>query len=222
MMVALRNPGRYPTTGAYGATEQLPVLPGYEHVNRYWDPVNECHTAKILPGEYYVTLRGEMITTVLGSCVSACIRDRRLGVGGMNHFMLPHSEQVDDWSIISSAARYGSYAMEVLINDILKNGGRREYLEVKLFGGGQVLTHKTNVGQRNIAFVRDYIASEGLQLVSEDLGGEYPRKVIYFPHTGVARVKKLKTLKNDTVMRRESSYLTTLESAPVKKDIELF
>lgn len=221
-MVAIPTLSRFSSTQDAPGTESFPPLPGYEHINRYWDRVNECRAAKILPGEYYVTLRGELVTTVLGSCVAACIRDRKLGLGGMNHFMLPHSEQLENWGIISSAARYGSYAMEVLINDILKHGGRRENLEVKLFGGGQVLKHKTSVGQRNIAFVREYIAAEGLSLVSEDLGGEFPRKVNYFPQTGLARVKKLKTLQNDTLLKRESSYLTTLESAPVKQDIELF
>ncbi|MDO8273478.1 MAG: chemoreceptor glutamine deamidase CheD [Gammaproteobacteria bacterium] len=198
------------------------ALPGYEHINRYWDRMHECHAAKILPGEYYVTLCGEMITTVLGSCVSACVRDRKLGIGGMNHFMLPHSDRYGTWNSGSSAARYGGYAMETLINDVLKNGGRRENLEVKIFGGGQVLANMTDIGARNISFVKDYIRVENLQLMAEDLGGTYPRKVIYFPDSGRVRVKTLRTLHNDTIIRRESSYLVSLTEQPVQGAVELF
>ncbi len=215
------------TQSAYGSDrsiERTPprALPGYEHINRYWDKTHECHAAKILPGEYYVTLYGEMITTVLGSCVSACVRDRKLGIGGMNHFMLPHSDRYGSWNSGSSAARYGGYAMETLINDVLKNGGRRENLEVKIFGGGQVLANMTDIGARNISFVKDYIRVENLQLMAEDLGGPYPRKVIYYPDSGRVRVKKLRSLHNDTISRRESSYLVSLTEQPVQGEVELF
>lgn len=198
------------------------ALAGYEHVNRYWDRTHACVAAKILPGEYYVTVHGEMITTVLGSCVSACIRDRKLGIGGMNHFMLPHSDRFSGTSAPSKAARYGSYAMEKLINDILKNGGSKQNLEVKLFGGGRVLTHMTDIGASNIRFVREFLQFEGVGVVAEDLGGHYPRKVIYFPDSGRARVKKLRNQHNDTIVRRESDYLSALQSTPVAGEIELF
>lgn len=109
-------------------TQDLPpALPGFEHVNRYWDVRMSLPAAKILPGEFYVSRTGEMIVTVLGSCVSACIRDRQLGIGGMNHFMLPHkgAHSTEVWgSAVSSASRYGNWAMEFLINEILKLGGR--------------------------------------------------------------------------------------------------
>src|SRR5215471_8826261 len=104
-------------------------LPGFEHISRYWDPVHHTYAAKLLPGEYYVTVEDEMIVTVLGSCVSACIRDPIRGIGGMNHFMLPASQQnvADKWQYgrMDEAARYGNYAMELLINTILKHGGNR-------------------------------------------------------------------------------------------------
>jgi len=202
--------------------EQPKALPGYEHINRYWDRTNDTYAAKILPGEYYVTMHGEIVTTVLGSCISACIRDRKLGIGGMNHFMLPHKSQQDSWGDSTSAARYGHYAMEIVINDILKNGGRRANLEVKLFGGGQVLAQKTSVGDNNISFVRDYLHSEGLELISEDLGGKYPRKVIYYPNSGRVRIKKLKTLSNQTIAKREHNYQETLDHQPVGQSVELF
>lgn len=204
------------------AAAQPHALPGYEHINRYWDRINERYAAKILPGEYYVTLRGELVTTVLGSCIAACIRDRKLGIGGMNHFMLPHSAHQDSWGGSASAARYGSYAMEVLINDIMKNGGRRENLEIKLFGGGQVLAQKTSVGTKNIRFVREYIGTEGLHITSEDLGGIYPRKVIFYPDSGRVQMKKLRTLANQTILEREDNYQHSLDEKPVTQTVELF
>ncbi len=140
------------------ASEPLPALPRFEHVMRYWDKDHGCYAARVLPGEYYVTRHPEGICTVLGSCVSACIRDERLNIGGMNHFMLPldGSNGGSSWSAAASAAtRYGNVAMERLINEILKLGGRREDLEIKLVGGGRVLSEMANdVGARNIEFVR--------------------------------------------------------------------
>lgn len=218
----MRTFGSGETAPATDADILKPVLPGYEHINRYWDRGLSCVAAKILPGEYYVTLQGEMITTVLGSCVSACIRDRKLGIGGMNHFMLPHSDRFSDNSGPTKAARYGSFAMESLINDILKNGGRKQNLEVKLFGGGQVLANMTDIGASNIRFVREFLQLEGLDVIAEDLGGRYPRKVVYFPDSGRARVKKLRTQHNDTIVRRETHYLAALQEAPVAGEVELF
>lgn len=201
-------------------------LPGFEGINRYWDPTREVFAAKILPGEYYVTTGDEIITTVLGSCVSACIRDKVFGVGGMNHFMLP--VQVTDakntWedTDAGSATRYGNYAMEHLINDILKRGGIRKNLETKLFGGGKVLAAMTDVGHRNISFVREYLMAEGLKVMAEDLGGRLPRKVVYFPRTGKAMVKALTKTRNDTIVTRETKYLDKLHSEPVAGEIDLF
>ncbi|TGD70846.1 chemoreceptor glutamine deamidase CheD [Mangrovimicrobium sediminis] len=198
------------------------MLQGYEHVHRYWDRNFNCHGAKILPGEYYVTTEGEMITTVLGSCVSACIRDRVTGVGGMNHFMLPQGSGGTRSDGVSSEARYGNYAMETLINEIIKHGGKRRNLEAKLFGGGQVLAKMTAIGARNIDFVRDYVASENLEVTAEDLGDIYPRRVVFFPATGKAMVKRLVRLKNDTISQRENEYAEELSHQPVSRDVELF
>lgn len=200
------------------------ALRGFEQINRYWDKINNIIAAKILPGELYVTQADEIITTVLGSCISACIRDPFAGVGGMNHFMLPISK---DMSLLndkaSSATRYGNFAMEQLINEILKNGGQRQNLEVKIFGGGHVLANMTDVGKRNIDFVVEYIHLEGLKLVAEDVGDKFPRKVQYNPITGKARMKKLRTMHNKTIVERENAYLHTIEqSEAVPGDIELF
>ncbi len=198
----------------------------FAHVNRYWDREYRGFAAKLLPGEYYVTTAGERISTVLGSCVSACVRDRRLGIGGMNHFMLPldASQGTSAWGAAASAAtRYGNVAMERLINDILKLGGRRECLEVKLVGGGKVLEGMDiDIGARNIEFVRKYVAAEGFGVAGEDLGDIYPRKVHYEPDTGRLRVKRLKSVRNNTLFERELHYLEVLDREPVGNDIELF
>jgi chemotaxis protein CheD len=203
-----------------------PTLPHFAHINRYWDRENHCFAAKLLPGEYYVTSTRERIATVLGSCVSACVRDRRLGIGGMNHFMLPLDESLgaSAWGAAASAAtRYGNVAMERLINDILKSGGRRESLEVKLVGGGKVLGEMAiDIGARNIEFVRKYVAAEGFGIAGEDLGGLFPRKVQYAPESGRLRVKKLHTVPTNTLFERERHYLEVLDSDPVGNDIELF
>lgn len=201
------------------------VLPGFEHVNRYWDNGNQSHAAKILPGEYYVTCHDELVATVLGSCISACVRDRALGIGGMNHFMLPtgtDSEECCASTSLSAATRYGNFAMEHLINTILKHGGSRRNLEVKIFGGGRMMAGMTDIGRRNIEFIRDYLSTEGLQVAAEDLGDIYPRKVLYQPHTGRARIKRLRSLHNDTIVQRETRYLQELECRPVEGAVELF
>ena len=160
----------------------------------------DCDAAKILPGEYYFTPKDMLIVTVLGSCVAACIRDRVSGIGGMNHFMLPDGGGDAD-SPVSASMRYGTYAMEVLINDLLKAGARRENLEAKVFGGGAVLRGFTaiNVGERNAKFVRSYLQNEHIKVTAEDLNDVHPRKVYFFPRTGKVLVKKLKQMNNNTL-----------------------
>jgi chemotaxis protein CheD len=217
---------KFATAAAPAVRTQPSALPQFQHIRRYWDPQSEVHAAKLLPGEYYVTTHGEMICTVLGSCVSACVRDRVLGIGGMNHFMLPldRSKGESAWSDAASAAtRYGNVAMEHLINDLLKLGARRANLEFKLVGGGKVLAAMTDVGAANIEFVRCYVRTEGFMVAAEDLGDVYPRKVHYFPGTGKVRVKKLLSMRNDTIFERERQYLRVLDTtAPKAGDVELF
>jgi chemotaxis protein CheD len=200
------------------------ALPGFEHINRYWDKQHEKHAAKILPGEFYVTRHDEIIVTVLGSCISACVRDPITGIGGMNHFMLPVSAQLeaDVNNSLGLSTRYGNYAMEHLINEILKYGGLRKNLEVKIFGGGKILAQMTDVGEKNMQFVRAFIHTEGLNLLSEDLGDIYPRKVHYYPKSGKVRVRKLRSLHNDTIGARERAYMRQIEAEQSQSDIELF
>ncbi len=190
----------------------------------YFDRTFDCEAAKISPGEYYFTDKDMLIVTVLGSCVSACIRDNKTGIGGMNHFMLPDSAAADKDSPISESMRYGTYAMEVLINQLLRNGARRENLEAKIFGGGNVLKSftTTNVGDRNAIFVRKYLSAEGIRITGEDLLDIYPRKVYYFPKTGRVLVKKLKQMHNDTLFKREEVYASKLKVSDVGGAIDLF
>jgi chemotaxis protein CheD len=189
--------------------------------NVYYDRTFDCDAAKILPGEYYYTAKEMLIVTVLGSCVSACIRDRVKGLGGMNHFMLPDG---GDGGPVSASMRYGTYAMEVLINDLLKAGARREHLEAKVFGGGAVLRgfSSMNVGERNAAFVTRFLKTERIPVLAEDLNDIYPRKVYFFPRTGKVLVKKLMQTQNETLAKRELDYASRLKVAPVGGAIDLF
>ena len=190
--------------------------------NVYYDRTFDCDAAKILPGEYYYTGKDMLIVTVLGSCVSACIRDRVKGLGGMNHFMLPDGG--DPGNPVSASMRYGSFAMEVLINDLLKAGARRENLEAKVFGGGAVLRgfSAMNVGERNAAFVINFLKTERIPVLAEDLNDIYPRKVYFFPRTGKVLVKKLMQTHNDTLAKRELDYASRLKVTPVAGAVDLF
>ena len=141
-----------------------------EHLagNRYFDRQFEVEAVKVQPGEYYVTASNVVLVTVLGSCVSACIRDREKGVGGMNHFMLADGGEKE---MLSASARYGTYAMEILINHLMKMGARRSALEAKVFGGGRVMASLTSsqVGERNAEFVVDFLQTEGIPIAARSL-----------------------------------------------------
>ena len=202
----------------------MSVEPGYlEHLatNRYFDRTFDCDAVKVLPGEYFVTTSDILLVTVLGSCVTACIRDRDKGLGGMNHFMLPDASE---GGMLSSSARYGAYAMEVLLNHLLKLGARRTSLEAKVFGGGQVLASltQTQVGEKNAQFVLDYLHTERIPIVAQDLLDIYPRKVYFFPANGRVMMKKLVRVKNDTLIEREREYQARLRRDNVQGDVELF
>jgi chemotaxis protein CheD len=190
-----------------------PALPQFGHIRRTWDADLGVSVAKLLPGDYYVTRHNEAIFTVLGSCVSACVRERKLGIGGMNHFMLPldRSGGTSAWAenLVSSATRYGNVAMERLINDIMTLGGQRANLEFKVIGGGKVLDMALDVGGRNAEFVREYLKTEGFLISAEDLGDVFARKVYYSPATGKVRVKRLTSTVNRAVFEREREFAPT-------------
>jgi chemotaxis protein CheD len=203
-------------------------LPEFSNINHYWDKNKEIVVAKILPGEFYMTSNNISIATTLGSCISACIWDSHSGVGGMNHFMLPLTDKEAhevDWGsrgLSTDATRYGNFAMEHLVNMVLKYGGRKVNLRAKVFGGGKILQQMSDVGQKNIDFVLAYLKAEGIFIENSDLGLNFPRKVIFEPRTGRALVKRLTSLHNDTITNREKDYKKTIDHIPVGGDIELF
>lgn len=194
-----------------------------EHLagNRYFDPTFGAEAVKVLPGEYFVTTTDMLLVTVLGSCVSACVRDRSKGIGGMNHFMLADSAEAGP---NSASARYGAYAMEILINHLIKLGARRDNLEAKVFGGGRVMAalSSSNVGERNCRFVLDFLRTEGIPVSARDLLDVHPRKVYFFPNTGRVLVKKLTRMHNDTLAKREREYAARLTETPIAGEVELF
>lgn len=204
------------------ASKRVPpqTLPGFEKTHRYWEDSTQSWIAQILPGEYYVTSSIEVVATVLGSCVSTCIRDTRTGLGGMNHFMLPYDPGREK---AGEAMRYGCFAIERLINELLKRGAKRGFLEVKVFGGGHVLPGVAgDIGQANVQFVRKYLREEGLAVQSEDVGGTCGRRLRYFPATGKALVKHLEMNETKAVLVQESEHERLLRKKKVYGDVELF
>jgi chemotaxis protein CheD len=210
-----------------GADPRFPAcLGGFESIRRHWNEKEQITVAKVLPGEYYVTLSDEQIVTVLGSCIAVCIRDKVHRIGGMNHFMLPvisHERlRNESASIIGSATRYGNYAMEHLINAIMKHGGQRRNLEVKVFGGGKIIQSMTDIGEKNIEFVFHYLATEGMRVSAQDVGDIYPRKVLFYPASGRVRVKKIRDSHAQLVLNQELVYRNSIKDMKVEGEIELF
>lgn len=199
------------------ATEQNAAEP-----RRYRDPRFAEMAVKVFPGEHYVTGDSdEMLVTILGSCISACIRDPMTGIGGMNHFMLPNYT-AGCWDSTSESMRYGNVAMERLINDILAKGAVRSKLEIKVFGGGNVMGGSANIGHRNADFVEEYLAAESLPIVARHLRGSLPRRLHYFPATGRAMLQELMRTDTDAVIRNENNYKSRIQSEPVSGAAELF
>ena len=190
--------------------------------SRYFDHKHQAAAVKLLPGEHYVTgAPDEMIVTVLGSCVAACIRNPETGIGGMNHFMLPQSSNFE-WGGASAAMRFGNHAMETLINEIVRSGCRRERLEIKLFGGANVIRSQQQIGHNNGQFVLAYLENEGLRAQAVDLGGELPRRIHYFPRDGVVKRLFLRRSTDLGVFQDEKNQLTKKTEEPVEGSIDLF
>ena len=189
---------------------------------RIYDAANSIWMVKMFPGEFYVTNKGdEMLVTVLGSCVSACIRDPVAGFGGMNHFMLP-GHKSGTWGDDLRSARFGNFAMEKLINELIKAGCSRDRMEVKVFGGGNVTDTSNAVGTDNAAFVLRYLEAEGLRCAAQDLGGSLPRRIHYYPATGRVVRKLLGTSDTYAVSREESDYGNRLLTQKTAGEIQLF
>jgi chemotaxis protein CheD len=184
------------------------VAPGSVATHHYYDRDVGAMAIKLLPSEYYVTTDDTVLTTVLGSCVSACILDTENGVAGMNHFMLPDDADSSPRDPTESM-RYGAYAMDVLIRELVRAGARRERLQAKVFGGGAVLANMTtlNIGDRNADFVLRYLRAERIAVAAQDLRGSHARRVCFLPATGKAVVRKLRSQNDVQLVQREEGEL---------------
>ncbi|NVD08639.1 chemotaxis protein CheD [Vibrio sp. JPW-9-11-11] len=201
------------------------------HFDRFYHPLKDKHIVKVLPGGVYCTdAEDELIATGLGSCVAACMWDCDLRIGGMNHFLLPFDSktQLKSWrpdEVVSTASRYGSYAMEILLNTMLKRGARRSSLRLKLFGGAQMLGRTSMIGDKNVAFILNYVEQEHMLVVSQDLGGLEPRKIMFDPCTGKAWLKRIPFTEIHHLQHQEEKYASQLDreshSTP-SNDVELF
>jgi chemotaxis protein CheD len=189
---------------------------------RFFDNSLGAWVVKLLPGEFYVSQQpDEVIVTILGSCVSACIRDPLAGIGGMNHFMLPEGGK-QSWNGESESARYGNFAMEKLVNELLKAGCSRSSLEVKVFGGANVIRSQTAVGSDNSEFILEYLKAEGLRCSVHDLGSHFPRRIHYYPVSGRVVRRFLNNGAVSDIASEERNYARRLSSQNDAGDIELF
>jgi len=204
------RPALSPSADAAGtrlaALKAAPRKPG-EASFFFYDAFFKNDAVKILPGEYFVYREDILIMTTLGSCIAACLWDREARVGGMNHFMLPEGD--------SDTGRYGSYAMELLINEMMKLGATRATMEAKVFGGGQVIDGMStmNIGERNTDFVIDYLKTERIPIMAKDVQGPYPRKVCFLPASGKAMVKRLAAANKESLAAQERA--AAQKAAPV-------
>jgi chemotaxis protein CheD len=189
---------------------------------RFFDAATALWMMKVFPGEFYITREtNEVLVTVLGSCVSACIRDPVIGVGGMNHFMLPQHGS-GAWGNDLKSTRFGNFAMEKLINELIKVGCVRERMEIKVFGGGNVTDSSNAVGSENAEFILTYLKAEGLRCAASDLGGTLPRRIHYYPSTGRVVRRLLGVSERYSIDREEHDYGSRLQQQQPAGEIELF
>jgi chemotaxis protein CheD len=188
---------------------------------RYFDREFQVDAVKILPGQYHAARTGA-ITTVLGSCVSTCLWDPVERVGGMNHFMLP-GDTASPGSPWAASARFGVYAMELVINEMIHQGADRRRLVAKVFGGAQLLAgfDRLDVGAKNSEFVLEFLRVEGIRVLAQDLLDVCPRKVHFFVDSGKVQVKRLSVAPSEPVQRREREYLRRLDGKG-GGDVEIF
>jgi chemotaxis protein CheD len=169
----------------------------------FYDAHFRNDAVKVLPGEFFVHHEDILVMTTLGSCIAACLWDREKRVGGMNHFLLPEGGGLAGG--MSDSGRYGSFAMDLLIGELVKRGATRSTLEAKVFGGGAVVSgmNSINVGERNTRFVLDYLRTERITVVSKDVMDIYPRKVCFLPASGKAMVKRLASANTEALAAQE-------------------
>lgn len=187
----------------------------------FHDPSFDRASVKVLPGEFYVSDQDVVITTTLGSCVAACLRDAGTGVAGMNHFMLPDGR---DGADSGASGRFGAFAMELLINEMIKRGARRGHLEAKIFGGGQVMKSlaSTSIGEQNVAFVQGFLAQERIPVRASDVLGLWPRRICLFPADGRVLCRRLPATHGAEFELQEERYRAQLVQQPRAGAMELF
>lgn len=192
----------------------------------FQDAASGSTLVSVSPGDHYVTNEpGEMVVTLLGSCVAACARDTVTGVGGLNHFLLPSGDLHDRSQGNDEAMRFGDYAMEMLLNTIYRKGGQRGRIEFKIFGGARVLGGQTmlKIGEQNINFVEKFLKNEGFPIVARSVGGTAPRRLRFHPATGKAFVQELDRTSAATVTKDEEKYRRKIAKvAPAGGDVEFF
>ena len=176
---------------------------------------------KVLPGEFFVHDEDILIMTTLGSCIAACLWDRDRRVGGINHFLLP---EAGGHGNTGDSARYGAFAMDLLIGELVKRGATRSSMEAKVFGGGAVISgmNTINVGERNTAFVLDYLRTERITVVSKDVEGIHPRKVCYLPASGRAMVKRLASANTEAMAAQERAAASRAAPVTSAGSVDLF
>ncbi|MDH3210283.1 MAG: chemoreceptor glutamine deamidase CheD [Burkholderiaceae bacterium] len=175
----------------------------------FYDTQFGCEAVKVLPGEYFVHHEDLLMLTTLGSCIAVCLWDRTRRIGGLNHFMLPEGSGGE------ASGRFGGYAMELLINAMMKYGAARNSLEAKVFGGGRVINgmDSMNVGERNTEFALDYLKTERIPVISKDVLDIYPRKVCFLPVSGKAMVKRLASGNTDALLAQERASVRDIAPA---------
>ena len=204
----------HPSRSNLDALKAQPRKPG--EASFFWyDPQLQSDAVKVLPGEYFVHAENILILTTLGSCIAACLWDHDRGIGGLNHFMLPEGDD--------ASGRYGSFAMELLINELLRRGAARASLEAKVFGGGQVVAgmDSMNIGERNTRFVLDYLRTERIPVLSQDVGGVCARKLCFHPASGKAMLKRLTATHVSTLAAQERAAARRAAAATVGS-VDLF
>lgn len=205
-------------------TEKVQVGDYYDGVKRYYDQNLEMTVVKLMTGDCYVTAEPrEMLVTILGSCISVCARDPVAKIGGMNHFLLPGSMKS---GVVKGDAgystRFGAFAMEELINGILKLGGHKDRMEIKVFGGGNVINNSAMIGSKNANFAKEFLKMEGFKIAAEDVCGEYPRRIHYFPDTGKVMMRKLQRKEDFRIVEEEKKYQQKIGDKKPKTEVELF
>ncbi|THB66081.1 MAG: chemoreceptor glutamine deamidase CheD [Gammaproteobacteria bacterium] len=203
------------------------MAPSSSHVPEvYYDSRFKRTVHKLLPGQYTVVSGRDMIMTLLGSCVSVCIRDKNLGIGGMNHFMLAEDNRENNSNWIEmydmSSTRYGSNAMELLINGLIKKGGNKNHFEAKIFGGASLISNISLIGSKNIALAKEYLKCENISLANSDVGGKFPRKIFFIPETGDVYVKKITSSETGIILEQEEKYSKNIKTDNAEGDIYFF